>query len=267
MTQTHLLIIGHGSRSSAWNQAVSQFAEQVNALCGEGAPFVSSSASYMEHGQPNIPDALRKASERFERIAAQPLFLSVSRHVTEDIPKEFASAATLESNDEQRSVYRLNGSQIDLLTPPPAASLIAQNAWRRIRKNVRNGYDGLGVLFVYYGTRSFLPAWDALAQSAIDALKAELPAAPMRWAYAGDMVGFSPEPMMHAIDELAAYCDRVLVMPALVANGVIQNQVIPQAIARCAARERVLYFNDAILPDPDLARSFFDAAVEGVQSA
>lgn len=259
MYKPHFLIVAHGSRSQAWNNAVTEFAQQADAACREFSAFSGASACYMEFGRPSIPEAIQALSQTHSEVIAQLLFLSVSQHVTVDIPNEFASAAKQIDSEKNQARYQCGGCKITLLTPPPAPELLADNAARRIRSQTQlTSQDA--VLFVYYGTKSFLPAWDALAQSTIDNLRDEFSGVKMAWGYAGDMVGFSPDSLANLIDKLAQKCNRIVILPALVACGLIQNEVIPAAITKAQFGEKVLYFEDAILPDPHLAARFAEIA-------
>ncbi len=259
MTNPHLLIVAHGSRSSAWNNAVTEFAVQADAYSREQSRFAGASACFMEHGQPSIGDAVTTISQTNTQIIAQPLFLSVSQHVRVDIPNEFSRTAQPFETPGEFLRYQINECGIILLPPPQAPELLAQNAARRIQSNLKITNND-GVIFVYYGTKSYLPAWDALAQSVIDETRRQLGDKHMTWVYAGDIVGFSPEPLANEIDETAKTCERVIILPALVAKGVIQRDLIPAAINRAKRGGQALYFDDAILPDPQLAKQFVEIA-------
>ncbi|MDP8242459.1 MAG: CbiX/SirB N-terminal domain-containing protein [Candidatus Hinthialibacter antarcticus] len=259
MTKPHLLIVAHGSRSSAWNNAVVEFAQQADAACQDSGAFSGASACFMEHGQPSIADAVQSLSQSNSKVIAQPLFLSVSQHVTVDIPNEFEKAAAPIEAKNNHARFQCGDCTLTLLPPPQAPELLADNAARRIRSKIELTPQD-GVIFVYYGTKSYLAAWDALAQSVIDNMKGAFPGVNMRWVYAGDMVAFSPEPLSKAIDDAARQWQRVVILPALVAKGVIQNEVIPAAIANAHASSKAVYFHDAILPDPILATRFVETA-------
>ncbi|MBZ0254765.1 hypothetical protein K8I31_01800 [bacterium] len=259
MYKPHFLIVAHGSRSQAWNNAVAEFAQQANETCHELGAFSGASACFMEFGRPSIPETIQALSQSHSEVIAQPLFLSVSQHVTVDIPNEFSSAAKQIDSDENQTRYQCGGCKIRLLTPPQAPELLAGNAARRIDAHTQLTPQD-AVLFVYYGTKSYLPAWDALAQSTIDNLRDEFPGVKMTWCYAGDMVGFSSDPLANLIDKLTQECSRIVILPALVANGLIQKEVIPAAITKAQFGKKVLYFEDAILPDPHLAARFVEIA-------
>ena len=263
MSIPHLLIVAHGSRSKAWNNAVVEFAAQADAACRETGVFSGASAGFMEHGRPSITGAIASLSQSNTHVTAQPLFLSVSQHVTVDIPNEFARAAQAFGATNGQAQYQHNGCVFTLLPPPQAPELLAQNAARRIQSNIRLTSDD-GVIFVYYGTKSYIAAWDALAQATINEMQSQFAGVKMTWAYAGDMAGFSPDPLAKAIDEMAQHCRRVVILPALVAKSVIQNEVIPAAVQNAQSGKQAVYFYDAVRPDPVLAKQFSDIAARQI---
>ncbi|MBI1389248.1 MAG: hypothetical protein GC154_12450 [bacterium] len=258
MTRT-LLIVAHGSRSRAWNDAIAAFAGDVRAANAEEREFDAIAHAFMEFGSPSIPEAIETECERCEELVVQPLFLSISQHVTEDIPAEVEKAAERVGGSGGVALFVRKNARVILLPPPPAAPLLADNAAWRLGPRFTPA-DGFGVVLVLYGSSQYGEAWDELARETLARLALTYPDAPMTWVYAGDVAGFSPDPVARAIDDMAHRAERVAVVPGLVARGVIQTEVIAAAVERAHARERVVNLDDAILPDPALARAFLDAA-------
>jgi sirohydrochlorin ferrochelatase len=81
---TGIAIFGHGSRVETANQAIRDFTEEL-ARRG-GFPLVE--ASFLELGEPDLPEAVRRLVERgATRIVVIPYFLTLGTHLQRDLPR------------------------------------------------------------------------------------------------------------------------------------------------------------------------------------
>jgi sirohydrochlorin cobaltochelatase len=95
-TPTAIVIVAHGSRAAAANDA-------HHALCDELAERTGRTIvpAFLEIAEPNIPDALAAAlADGHREVAVLPHFLAPGNHTTRDIPAlvEAARAAHPESS-------------------------------------------------------------------------------------------------------------------------------------------------------------------------
>lgn len=265
MTTRSLIVVAHGSRHRSWNQSILDFAEHCRDATTATEAFSRTVAAFMELSDPSIPDTLRDEAQHSDELVVMPLFLSVSKHLREDVPAEVASAAQWVETREDMSLYDLNDTPVWLLPPPPAPVLLADNIAHRLSKASVHSETAAGVL-VFYGTASYQRDWDAMAQQTCDGLAETAPAARWTWGYGGDSVGFAPEPLLKTVNTLLTEHERVFIVPCLVGYGVIQREVIPAAVQACSHPDRIQLLDDAILPDPALAATFVSIAQERAES-
>lgn len=253
-----LLIIAHGSRSSAWNHAIETFCSNLQQAVHGQSEIEEVSWCYLEHAQPTIPAALeRHCAGQNRDIVALPLFLSVSQHVVSDIPNEIASIAPLAERRAGATVYEFRGRRVVLLDPPPTLDLLVDNIERRV-KRLNIPMAGNGIMAVFYGSKEYLRQWNHLAFNVQSRLLERFPHSQVNWGYGGEAVDFSPAPLAEALREMAQNAGQIVVIPALVAVGVVQNEIIPAAIEQSQLGDRIIYPGDAILPDSDMERLALD---------
>jgi sirohydrochlorin ferrochelatase len=90
MKQKHkrsLLVVAHGSRRAASNDEIRQLVERLKS--SEENDFDIVEAAFLELADPSIPDGIECCIQQgAEEVVVFPYFLSVGRHVAEDIPAE-----------------------------------------------------------------------------------------------------------------------------------------------------------------------------------
>ncbi len=100
--RTEVVLVAHGSRAAAANDAHASVAARVAEAVG-----VSVRAAYLELAEPSIGAAIDAAIDAgAARVVVVPHFLYPGRHVGEDIPAIVADA-----------VARHPGAEIDLVAP------------------------------------------------------------------------------------------------------------------------------------------------------
>ena len=83
-----ILIIAHGSRRAASNQAVEQLAQQMETAAGHPVR-----AAFLELAQPSIAEGIDACvASGADRLDILPYFLAPGRHVREDIPQQVQQA-------------------------------------------------------------------------------------------------------------------------------------------------------------------------------
>ena len=260
MTKPHLLLMAHGSRSLAWNASLQDLCTQVASFQSqENFPFQEISCCFLEYGAPSISEALFSLSASASEILALPFFLSVGLHVTTDLPRHFAAVSDLVEETPDTTIFTCRNCRICLVPPLPAAPLLADNAHRRFMKLCPRA-SRTGLFLVYYGSRRFPDVWDDLRRETENLLAGLLPHVAIQGAYGGDAVDFSPEPLAATLATMAEGVDRLVILPMLVAAGVVQTDVIPRAIELSGATHKIVYARDAVLPDAELARRIFAEA-------
>lgn len=255
MSAPVLLLISHGSRSETWNNAIRRFCLDAERIAKEiSAPFQTVEPCFLEHETPSIGDALGElGGNRGVDVWAFPLFLSASSHVREDIPEILAAEAEPAGGEAGETHFTCRGRRLRYVHPVPAAELLAANAVARFRRHAP-GDGSKALVLVYYGSKKYPAVWDELAGGVAARLAGPLDGVPAFTAYGGDAVEFSPGPLAAAIRTASRMAETVVVLPMLIAPGVVQTRVIPQAAAAAGALN-VVSPGDAILPDAAMARA------------
>ncbi len=79
-----LVVFAHGSRVAAANDAVRRVAVEASRQCGMNA----FRTAFLELAEPTLATAVADlASQGAERILVVPYFLTMGRHLTEDLPR------------------------------------------------------------------------------------------------------------------------------------------------------------------------------------
>ena len=185
------------------------------------------------------------------------MFLSVGQHVSNDIPGEVESIAALMERGDGSTRYECHGCRVLLLDPPPTLDLLVDNVERRV-KRLGVSMEGNGLVVVYYGAKKYMRQWNHLAFNVQSRLLERFPHAQVNWGYGGDAVEFSPAPLADVLQQTAGNVEKILVLPALVSVGVVQNEVIPAAIELSQLSDRIVYPGDSILPDTELERTVLE---------
>jgi len=81
---TGIAVFGHGSRVETANQGVRDFTEEL----GRQGGFPLIEPSFLELGQPDLPEAIRRLVERgATRVIVIPYFLTLGLHLKRDLPR------------------------------------------------------------------------------------------------------------------------------------------------------------------------------------
>jgi len=87
-----MLVVDHGSRRKAANEALNSVVETLRARCHDR--FVTIEPAHMELSTPSIADAIdRCAAAGALHVRVALFFLAPGRHVAEDVPALVADAA------------------------------------------------------------------------------------------------------------------------------------------------------------------------------
>ncbi len=258
MPQRTLIIIAHGSRSAAWNHAIETFCSNIRPTHEGDVGFDEVKWCYLEHASPTIQEALDHHCQTSENdTIALPVFLTLGQHVTVDIPCRVEEVAKLIEWRDGIAYYECKGRSVRLLKPPPTADLLADNLSRRFKRLAGNEKN-IGLMIVYYGSKKYISAWNHLAFNVQSTVMTQFPDIQVNWSYVGDAVDYSPDPLAQALSEMSRTTPRIVILPAMVSVGMMQNEIIPSAIEQAALKDKVIYQGDALLPDSGLEKRVID---------
>ncbi len=249
----HYLIIAHGSRSEKWNGAIHEFVKQIQQVNEQNGPaFGNISCCYLEHAEPSIPAALQALSQSEQHVIAIPFFLAPGVHVQRDVPELVKEAGKMVRQDGEYIHVKIDRADVHLIPHFAEAELLAENAVHRLKQ--RTPGTDTGLVLVYYGSKRYPGIWNALMRDVESKIKQQLDTIQIRSVYAGDSVDFSPQPLVDAMNALEKSCSQLVILPMLIAVGVIQTEVVPKALEQANVQAQVISPQDSILPDAELAQ-------------
>ncbi len=111
---TAITVFGHGSSVETANQAVRDFTAQL----GRRGGFSLIEPSFLELGNPDLPEAVRRLVDRgATRILVIPYFLTLGIHLKRDLPRIVAELRLIYSSIEIEITEPMDGhpALIDVL--------------------------------------------------------------------------------------------------------------------------------------------------------
>ncbi len=89
-----IIVVDHGSKRAEANDALNEVVARYRAHAAGGPPPVAVEPAHMELAPPTIADAFARCVESgAEEVVCAPFFLSMGRHMKEDIPALMSEAA------------------------------------------------------------------------------------------------------------------------------------------------------------------------------
>lgn len=267
-----VLLVAHGSQSATWNRALEEFAGSVRTALA-GRPGVRAvRLAFLDPPKKAVASALREFDgEGVAEVIVVPLLLADESTLTNDylqylIGMRSAARAVEGLRNEGYEIYPPRARTT--ITPALATSeALKKNVLRRVEA-LRGDDDGgqLGVLLVGYGDRKFGQQMEDLVQGIGRYLKVQTPMDTVGFAFCGELVEYSGEPVAKALNEVLELEERVLVVPVLLGiDERLQRDAIQAAIEAIDTPARVRYVADAVLPDPAITKWVVDRIDEALQ--
>jgi len=246
MSQTALVIIGHGTRDP---QGVAEF-HQLVAQVAEAEPDWLVESCFLELAEPNVATGLDRAVERgARRVVALPLLLFAAGHAKRDIPELMAAA--------QRRHPGVTFHQAPHLGCHPQLVELSVERFRTV-----GPIDADSTLLLLIGRGSYEPTANAeMAQFA----RLRWEAAPVAWYE----VGFTAmtEPKLERALAVAAMLpfSQVVVQPHLLFAGELVERIRAAVDATAAAYPAKAWsLADHLGPSPRLVPAVLERATAGL---
>lgn len=259
-----VLLVSHGSHSPSWRHMLLDVHRDVadDLLALEGVGEVRS--AFMEYTEPSIATQLRAFDAAgVGEVIVVPLLLTISDHSFDDIPvicgqREDADKAA-ELAEEHIEIYKPEAR----LTFAPLldfTDLVEKNLARRLEHAVGSpeALDASGVstglVLVGYGSADFDDQWHEFFAKIDRYAESELGIDSSVHAWCGHLVEYSRQPTLDQLEAQLAKHDRVVLVPIFVAyDEMFHQKIMGRAAERCSDPARVIYTDDAILPEPTVA--------------
>lgn len=255
--RTGILLVNHGSRSPVWRRMLLDVQADVASQLTAIDDVAQVRTGFMEYTEPSIASQLGEFDAAgIERVLVVPLLLTISDHSFDDIPAICGQSAdpSTESKlaEENIEVYRPRAT-VEFVPLLDFSGLVRTNLARRLRGIIGSTPPGqsTGLVLVGYGSAEYDDDWNRFFETTRANAEADLPIAASEHAWCGHLVDYKKGPTLDAINAMLARTDRVIVVPQLVSyDPMFQERIIGRAVRECDDPSRVLYGNDAILPEP-----------------
>ena len=265
-----VLIVNHGSHSKKWREMLLDVEKQVKPEILKNSKVSDVRTAYMEYQGPNIADKLKEFdNEGYTEIIIVPLFLTVSSHTADDIQNIVGIQANpdvlADLKEQDIEVYKPEAriTITPLLDFPGYLKKNVTQRYKAISKNAGNE----GVALIAYGSTPYNQQWTELINDIGKYLRINADVDNISYAWCGHIGRYASEPTTNAINQILEMEQTAVVIPILVAvdehfqGEIIQNGV--NAVENHA--EKVIYKQDAILPDENINKWVIDIVNQTVK--
>lgn len=254
--RTGILLVNHGSRAPMWRRMLLDVQAEVAGRLLAIDDVAQVRTGFMEYTEPSIASQLREFDAAgIERVLVVPLLLTISDHSFDDIPTicgQSSDPARLASLAEENIEVFRPQARVEFSPLLDFSGLVRTNLARRVGAILgAAGGGSTGLVLVGYGSAEYDDDWRSFFEATRRAAEADLGITASAHAWCGHLVDYKKDPTLDAINDMLARTDRVVVVPQLVSyDPMFQERIIGRAVRECSDPSRVLYSNDAILPEP-----------------
>ncbi|OHX67854.1 sirohydrochlorin chelatase [Flammeovirga pacifica] len=251
-----VLLVNHGSHSKQWRTMLTDIEKDVKGQIMKSGEITEVRTAFMEYTEPSIASQMKKFDEEnYDRVIVVPIFLTISSHTSNDIPNIVGLANDPKVKEELKAEGIETYSSKARVTVTPLLdypTVLKKNITRRA-KALSNGSGDEGVALIAYGDAEFNQQWEEMVEDIGRYLKAQTGIGSISYGWCGHLVRYSSEPTKKAIDQILELEERAIVIPVLVANDEhFQGEIIQNGVDMVEDQKRVVYKQDAILPDPNI---------------
>ena len=261
-------MVNHGSVAESWRNMLLDVETQVREEVLKNPKISKITTAFMEYTEPSIATRLKEFDEEgFDEVVLIPIFLTVSSHYSHDIPVICGLQVDPKIQEtlkkEKIEVYKAN-ARVTITPPLDYTTILKKNVERRVNALSENAGNE-AVLLVAYGDADYNQQWEKMVDEIGKYLKIKTGHESIAYAWCGHLVGYSTDPTLNGIQKLHELEDNVIVIPVLVANDpYFQKDIIQKACDM--AEGKVLYKQDAILPDPNINQWVVDISNQTVEN-
>ncbi|MDF1676751.1 MAG: CbiX/SirB N-terminal domain-containing protein [Vicingaceae bacterium] len=263
-----VLLVNHGSVAESWRNMLLDVETQVREEVLKNPKISKITTAFMEYTEPSIATRLKEFDEEgFDEVVLIPIFLTVSSHYSHDIPVICGLQVDPKIQEtlkkEKIEVYKAK-ARVTITPPLDYTTILKKNVERRVNALSKDAGNE-AVLLVAYGDADYNQQWEKMVDEIGKYLKIKTGHESIAYAWCGHLVGYSTDPTLNGIQKLHELEDNVIVIPVLVANDpYFQKDIIQKACDM--AEGKVLYKQDAILPDPNINQWVVDISNQTVEN-
>ena len=265
-----VLLVNHGSHSETWRNMLLDVEDKVkdDLLSNEGVEGVKT--AFMEYNEPSIATQLKWFDDNgYTDVVLVPIFLTVSSHYSHDIPviAGLTSDPKIKEELKKEEIETYKAKARVTITPPlDFTTLLKKNIARRVEALSKEASNE-AVLLVAYGDEQYNQQWEEMVSEIGKYLKVKTKHEMIAYSWCGHIVRYSSDPTTEGIEKLMEFEDNVIVIPVLVANDEhFQGEIIQNGVDAASNSGKVIYKQDAILPDGNLNQWVKDITKQTLES-
>lgn len=251
-----VLLVNHGSHSEGWRKMLKDIELDVKDDIMKSGDVTEVRTAFMEYTEPSIATQMKKFDEeKFDRVIVVPIFLTISSHTSNDIPNivGLANDPKVKASLKEEGIATYTSKARVIVTPLLDFPTVLKKNITRRAKALSNGSGDEGVALIAYGDEEFNQQWEEMVEDIGRYLKAQTGIGSISYGWCGHLVRYSSEPTKKAIDQILELEERAIVIPVLVANDEhFQGEIIQNGVDMVEDQKRVVYKQDAILPDANI---------------
>ena len=271
-TSIGVLLIAHGSEDSEWTGQVETLAAEVREEILASLPVADVRLAYIDVAKPNIASQMRAYDEaEYDEVIVVPVMIAVESTRANAYMQYLVGVRS-----DAGQMKQLEKEGFEVYYPYARVSVTpALNEGNALKKNVLrrvlalqgdDSGDDMGVLLVGYGDQAYGQQMQEIMEGLGRYLKIKSEIDTVGYAFAGDLVDYSGEPVVKAIHEILDLEEEVLVVPVLLGiDKMLQVNTIEAAVNAIPTSSRLRYKPDAVLPDAKVNEYVVKVVREGVE--
>ncbi len=271
-TSIGVLLVAHGSKSTQWKEQIETLAAEVRGPILDNTAASDVRLAFIEHSKPNIASQMRAFDEAgYDEVIVVPLLIAVESTRANKYMQYLVGVRS-----DAGQMKQLEKEGFEVYYPYTRVSVTpALNEGGALKKNVlrrvlalqgEDSGDDMGVLLVGYGDQAYGQQMQEMMEGIGRYLKIKSEIDTVGYAFAGDLVDYSGEPIVEGINEILELEEEVLIVPVLLGiDAMLQTNTIEAAVNAIPTASRLRYLPDSVLPDPDVNKYVIKIVTEGVE--
>jgi len=267
-----VLVVAHGSEDSQWTGQVETLTAEVREEILGSMPVRDVRLAYIDLSKPNIASQMRAFDEAgYDEVIVVPLMIAVESTRANAYMQYLVGVRS-----DAGQMKQLEKEGFEVYYPLARISVTpALNEGNALKKNILrrvlalqgdDSGDDMGVLLVGYGDQAYGQQMQEIMEGLGRYLKIKSEIDTVGYAFSGELVDYSGEPIVKAIHEILDLEEEVLVVPVLLGTDkMLQVNTIEAAVNAIPTSSRVRYKPDSVLPDPKVNEYVVRIVREGVE--
>lgn len=251
-----VLLVNHGSHSKGWRKMLTDIEDDVKSEIMNSGEVTVVRTAFMEYTEPSISSRMKQFDkEGYDRVIVVPIFLTISSHTSNDIPNivGLVNDPKVKASLKEEGIETYTSKARVVVTPLLDFPTVLKKNITRRAKALSNGSGDEGVALIAYGDEEFNQQWEEMVEDIGRYLKAQTGIGSISYGWCGHLVRYSSEPTKKAIDQILELEEKAIVIPVLVANDEhFQGEIVQNGVDLVEDQKRVVYKQDAILPDENI---------------